>query len=69
MEKKSNLLFVRMDNNNNNNNVNTNIVNSLYLDLTDEEIINIASNMNLPDFIRQLPYLIERLQQINNKFE
>ena len=54
MEKKPNLLYIRMDNNNNN--VNTNIVNSLYLDLTDEEIINIASNMNLPNFIRQLPY-------------
>ena len=55
-----------MDNNNNNNNVNTNIVNSLYLDLTDEDIINIASNMNLPNFIRQSKYLLERLQQINN---
>ena len=48
------------------NNINTNIVNSLYLDLTDEDIINIASNMNLPNFIRQSKYLIERLQQINN---
>ena len=53
--------------NNNNNNVNTNIDNnSLYLDLTDEDIINIASNMNLPNFIRQSKYLLERLQQINN---
>ena len=51
--------------NNVNTNINTNIDNnSLYLDLTDEEIINIAKN--LPDFIRQSPYLIERLQQINN---
>ena len=61
-----------MDNNNNNlnTNINTNIDNnSLYLDLTDEDIINIASNMNLPNFIRQSPYLIERLQQINNKVE
>ena len=50
-----------------NNNVNTNIDNnSLYLDLTDEDIINIASNMNLPNFIRQSKYLLERLQQINN---
>ena len=56
-----------MDNNNVNTNINTNIDNnSLYLDLTDEDIINIASNMNLPDFIRQSLYLIERLQQINN---
>ena len=53
--------------NNNNNNVNTNIDNnSLYLDLTDEDIINIASNMNLPNFIRHSKYLIERLHQINN---
>ena len=49
-----------MNNNNNNNNVN--IDNSLYLDLTDEDIINIASNMNLPDFIRQSQYVIKRLQ-------
>ena len=58
-----------MDNNNNNlnTNINTNIDNnSLYLDLTDEDIINIASNMNLPNFIRQSKYLLERLQQINN---
>ena len=52
-----------------NNNENTNIDNSLYLDLTDEEIIDIATNMNLPNFIKQSPYLIERLQQINNRFE
>ena len=52
---------------NNNSNINTNIDNnSLYLDLTDEDIINIASNMNLPNFIRQSKYLLERLQQINN---
>ena len=54
------------NNNNNNNNVKKYINNSLYLDLTDEDIINIASNMNLPNFIRQSQYLIERLQQINN---
>ena len=52
---------------NNNNNLNTNIDNnSLYLDLTDEDIINIANNMDLPNFIRQSKYLLERLQQINN---
>ena len=57
-----------MDNNNNNNsNINTNIDNnSLYLDLTDEEIVAIANNMDLPNFIRQSKYLLERLQQINN---
>ena len=60
-----------MDNNNNNNsNINTKIDNnSLYLDLTDEEIVAISKNMNLPEFIRKSPYLIERLQQINNKVE
>ena len=53
--------------NNVNTNINTNIDNnSLYLDLTDEDIINIANNMDLPNFIRQSKYLLERLQQINN---
>ena len=53
--------------NNVNTNINTNIDNnSLYLDLTDEDIIKIANNMNLPNFIRQSKYLHERLQQINN---
>ena len=53
---------------NNNNNLNTNIANSLYLDLNDDDIINIASNMNLPNFIRQSQYLIERLQiSLNDK--
>ena len=57
-----------MDNNNNlNTNINTNIDNnSLYLNLTDEEIVAISKNMNLPNFIRQSKYLLERLQQINN---
>ena len=53
--------------NNVNTNKNTNIDNnSLYLDLTDDDIINIASNMNLPNFIRQSQYLIERLKHINS---
>ena len=50
-------------------NTNNIIDNSLYLDLTDEEIIAIATNMNLPNFVKESPYLIERLQQINNRFE
>ena len=56
--------------NNVNTNKNTNIDNnSLYLDLTDDEIIDISNNMNLPEFIRKSRCLIERLQQINNKVE
>ena len=46
----------------------TNVFHNFYLELTDEEIINIASNTNLPDFITQLPYLTEQLQKIN-KFQ
>ena len=66
-KKISNLLYIRMNANNVNTNINTNIDNnSLYLDLTDGEIVAISNNMDLPNFIRQSKYLLERLQQINN---
>ena len=39
----------------------------IYDDLTDEEFLSIINMYNLPEFITQSKYAIERLQDINNK--
>ena len=54
----------------NNNIINTNIENTnIYVDLSDEEFLSIINTYNLPAFITQSIYAIERLQDINNKNE
>ena len=54
----------------NNNIINTNIENTnIYVDLSDEEFLSIINTYNLPAFITQSKYAIERLQDINNKNE
>ena len=53
-----------------NNIINTNIENTnIYVDLSDEEFLSIINTYNLPAFITQSIYAIERLQDINNKNE
>ena len=52
----------------NNNIINTNIENTnIYVDLSDEEFLSIINTYNVPAFITQSKYAIERLQEINNK--
>ena len=54
----------------NNNIINTNIENTnVYDDLTDDEFLSVINTSNLPAFITQSKYAIERLQDINNKNE
>ena len=50
-------------------NINTEDTNNIYDDLTDEEFLSIINISNLPAFITQSKYAIERLQDINNKNE
>ena len=39
----------------------------IYVDLSDDEFLSIINISNLPEFITQSKYVIERLQDINNK--
>jgi len=41
----------------------------IYVDLSDDEFLSIINISNLPAFITQSKYAIERLQDINNKNE